>query len=114
MSSATLVGVFMALTCLVYSSNAGPPGRPSGIGPDQPDYRNTRCYPRCVYGFCDGGRCRCEPGYKGRTCSERIATVSCYGGCANGGTCRYGSCSCRPGFSGSSCQTCQPIELRGG
>ncbi|XP_065176910.1 tenascin-X-like isoform X17 [Sycon ciliatum] len=116
-SNVTLAAcVFMTVTCLVYSSNAQGPGIGSiDLGPIEPDFPIRTCSPRCENGFCVGGRCLCQPGFTGRTCSNTIITV-CYGGCANGGTCRYGSCSCRPGYSGSSCQipSCSPSCANGG
>ncbi|CAG0913616.1 unnamed protein product [Notodromas monacha] len=74
-------------------------------------------YPGCKRGTCrDPWECKCEPGWGGFLCSDRLDF--CLKNpmlCLNGGNCTslpaedgHYSCSCLPGFSGSRCQDSAP------
>ena len=53
----------------------------------------------CAHGICVGGRCFCEPGYTGQSCS--VAT--CERGCSSHGYCHRGACVCQLGWTGEHC-----------
>jgi hypothetical protein len=63
------------------------------------------CPDQCSgHGACAYGKCFCDSGWVGDTCSQ--STV-CPGECNGHGICAYGKCICAAGFEGAACD--QPI-----
>ncbi|EFP09504.1 CRE-TEN-1 protein [Caenorhabditis remanei] len=51
-------------------------------------------------GECVNGKCRCAPGFTGRTCDEAVCPVVCSGN----GVFSGGVCVCKSGFKGKECE----------
>lgn len=52
-----------------------------------------------THGVCIGGACRCEEGWTGAACDQRV----CHPRCIEHGTCKDGKCECREGWNGEHC-----------
>lgn len=52
-----------------------------------------------THGVCMGGSCRCEEGWTGAACDQRV----CNPLCVKHGTCKDGKCECEPGWNGEHC-----------
>jgi syndecan 4 len=52
------------------------------------------------HGTLSNGKCFCEPGWTGETCSQEFA---CPNACSQHGQCQRGLCFCDPGYIGSDC-----------
>ena len=52
-----------------------------------------------THGVCMGGACRCEEGWTGAACDQRM----CNPLCVKHGTCKDGKCECSPGWNGEHC-----------
>lgn len=52
-----------------------------------------------THGVCIGGACRCEEGWTGVACDQRV----CHPRCTEHGTCKDGKCECREGWNGEHC-----------
>lgn len=52
-----------------------------------------------THGVCIGGACRCEEGWTGMACDQRV----CHPRCTEHGTCKDGKCECREGWNGEHC-----------
>eukprot|EP00941_MAST-03F_sp_MAST-3F-sp1_P002052 g2052.t1 len=59
------------------------------------------CTEKCVHGTCLDGTCECDIGYKGKTCEE--AACGKGGGCSGHGNCVKGECICDSGYEGVDC-----------
>lgn len=52
-----------------------------------------------THGVCMGGACRCEEGWTGAGCDQRV----CNPLCIKHGTCKDGKCQCHQGWNGEHC-----------
>lgn len=52
-----------------------------------------------THGVCMSGACRCEDGWTGIACDQRV----CNPRCVEHGTCKEGKCECREGWNGEHC-----------
>uniref|UniRef100_A0A8C4M036 Teneurin-2 n=1 Tax=Equus asinus asinus TaxID=83772 RepID=A0A8C4M036_EQUAS len=63
-------------------------------------YLSVLCSVDCgTHGVCIGGACRCEEGWTGAACDQRV----CHPRCIEHGTCKDGKCECREGWNGEHC-----------
>ena len=52
-----------------------------------------------THGVCMAGTCRCEEGWTGVGCDQRV----CNALCIKHGTCKDGKCQCHQGWNGEHC-----------
>lgn len=52
-----------------------------------------------THGVCIAGACRCEEGWTGAACDQRV----CHPRCIEHGTCKDGKCECQEGWNGEHC-----------
>lgn len=52
-----------------------------------------------THGVCMGGSCRCEEGWTGEACDQRVCSPLC----VKHGTCKDGKCECHQGWNGEHC-----------
>ncbi|XP_042526154.1 teneurin-2 isoform X4 [Dipodomys spectabilis] len=69
---------------------------PNWMGPDCSVVCSVDCG---THGVCIGGACRCEEGWTGAACDQRV----CHPRCIEHGTCKDGKCECREGWNGEHC-----------
>ncbi|XP_012884112.1 PREDICTED: teneurin-2 isoform X4 [Dipodomys ordii] len=69
---------------------------PNWMGPDCSVVCSVDCG---THGVCIGGACRCEEGWTGTACDQRV----CHPRCIEHGTCKDGKCECREGWNGEHC-----------
>lgn len=62
-----------------------------------------------THGVCMGGACRCEEGWTGAGCDQRV----CNPLCIKHGTCKDGKCQCHQGWNGEHCTIgeCAPVSV---
>lgn len=60
-----------------------------------------------THGVCMGGACRCEDGWTGAGCDQRV----CNPLCIKHGTCKDGKCQCHQGWNGEHCTIGQHLHV---